>query len=256
VQLDLFLDSREVLIANEAVEALVARDATRAAAKVDELAEEGPNHPALPALQLMTRALASWERPAADSAAIARRVARLQDEVAPAAAAVLGASARLFVHPFLLELAETARGLPYDAAHPQAHRAHLCLLGGDYDDAEEAVRAIADWRDNRDALHWLSVARYRREGLDAAREPVFQLAWRAPTKVPALLAELDDALLLREWNAFEAACAWPSIGGGRAAALVPRMVSLGASGCSRTVSGHGTSRNSSCKRGTPAAEVT
>ena len=211
MQLDLFLDSHEVVLANEAAAALLARDTPRAVAKVAQLDDEGPDHPALPALKLLADALTSWGPPPQEAAAIARCVAWLQQEVTPAATAALGSSAKAFLLPFLNELAEAARGLPYDSRYPDAHRARLCLLAGDYDGTEEAALGIPSWIGTPDALRWLSLARYGRGGLDAARGTVFQLAWRAPAALPPLVAELDDALLLREWHAFEAACAWDSV---------------------------------------------
>lgn len=221
MQLDLFLDSHEVVLANETVAALLARDPPRAAAKVGQLQDEGPDHPALPALKLLVDALTGWEPPAREPAAIARRVAWLQQEVTPAASAVLGGSARAFLLPFLHELADAARGLPYDGRYPDAHRARLCLLVGDYGGTEEAALAIPGWIGNPDALRWLSLARYGRDGLDATRGTLFQLAWRAPAALPPLLGELDDALLMREWHAFEAACAWASIAEDELAAWFP-----------------------------------
>jgi hypothetical protein len=211
VQLDLFLDSHEVVLANEAAAALLARDTPRAAAKVGQLEEEGTDHPALPALKVLANALSSWEAPALEAAAIAQRVTWLQREVAPAATAALGGSAQAFLLPFLHELAELARALPYDSHYPDAHRAGLCLLVGDYTGAEEAVLRIPNWTGNPDAQRWLGLARYRRDGLDAVRGTVFQLAWQTPAALPPLLGELDDALLLREWHAFEAACDWHSV---------------------------------------------
>ena len=211
MQLDLFLDSHEVVLANQVVEALLARDGMRATTAFAALAHDGPDHPALPALKILSCALAGWDPPEAQSAAIAQRMAWLEQDVVPAATAALGASAHQFLHPFLVELAEAARGLQYDAHHPCAYRAYICVQCGDYSGAEQAVLATPDWVQNRDALHWLSVARYRRDGLDAARGTVFQLAWREPARLAALLTELDDRLLLREWNAFEAACPWRGI---------------------------------------------
>ena len=221
MQLDLFLDSHEVVLVNEAVVAVLEHDGLRAAAKVDELEHERSDHPAVPILKVLAGALTGWEPAAVETSAIARRVAWLQQEVTPAAAAVLRGSAPAFLHPFLHELAEAARGLPYDSRHPDAHRARLCLLAGDDSGAEAAVLAIPNWIRNRDALRWLSIARYRRDGLGAARGTLFQLAWGAPATLPALLTELDDALLMREWHAFEATCVWDSIPGEDLAAWFP-----------------------------------
>lgn len=212
MQLDLFLDSHEVVLANEVVAALLARDAGAARTACAALAQEGPDHPALAALQVLCRALGGWSTPQPRASAIAQRARELQQDVVPAASAVLGASAAQFLHPFYRELAEAARAVAYDPRFPGAYRAHLCLQYGDFDAAEAEALGIANWVQNADALHWISLARHRRDGLDAARATVFQLAWRAPARLAALLNELDDRLLQREWNAFEAACAWDGVG--------------------------------------------
>jgi hypothetical protein len=57
----------------------------------------------------------------------------------------------------------------------------------------------------------LTVARYRRHGLAAARPTLFALAWHAPQRLAAVRAELADELLEREWHAFERACEWGSV---------------------------------------------
>ena len=210
-QLDLFLDSRAVALANEAIDALSARDAVRAPVSLDRLRREAPDHPALPALETLTGALAGWRQPGADPAAIARAVEWLDDEIAPAARRALGPAALAFVGGFFRDLAGAARALPYEPARATAHRAWLCLRCGEWADAEEAARAIPGATRNPDALHWLCVARYRRYGLAAARSSLFALAWHAPQRLPSILAELDDELLDRDWQAFDRASEWESV---------------------------------------------
>ncbi len=211
VQLDLFLDSRAVTLANEAIGALSARDGVRALAGLDRLRREAPDHPALSALETLTGALAGWREPDRDPAAIVRTVQRLDDEITPAAERALGPAARAFVRGFFHDLAGAARGLAYEPAYAAAHRASLCLRCGEWADAEEAARAIPGSNRNPDALHWLCVARYRRYGLAAARSALFALAWQAPQRLPSLLAELGDELLERGWQAFERASEWESV---------------------------------------------
>lgn len=210
-QLDLFLHSRAVTLANEAIDALSARDAAHAAASLDGLRREAPDHPALPALDTLTGALAGWREPGADPAAIFRAVQWLDDEIAPAAGQALGPAAQALVRGFFHDLAGAARGLGYEPARPTAHRAWLCLRCGEWAEAEEAARAIPGSNRNPDALHWLGVARYRRYGLAAARASLFALAWHAPHRLPSILAELGDELLDRDWQAFEGACEWESV---------------------------------------------
>ena len=210
-QLDLFLDSRAVMLANEAVDALSARDAARAPASLDRLRREGPDHPALPALETLASALAGWRKPDTDPAAIIRAVQWLDNEIAPAAGRALGPAAQAFVGGFFRDLAGAARALPYEPARATAHRAWLCLRCGEWEEAEEAARAIPGATRNPDALHWLCVARYRRYGLAAARSSLFALAWHAPQRLPSILAELDDELLDRDWQAFDRASEWESV---------------------------------------------
>ena len=210
-QLDLFLDSRAVALANEAIDALSARDAVRAPASLDRLRREAPDHPALPALEILTGALAGWRQPGADPAAIVRAVQWLDNEIAPAARRALGPAALAFVGGFFRDLADAARGLAYEPARATAHRAWLCLRCGEWEEAEEAARAIPGATRNPDTLHWLCVARYRRYGLAAARSSLFALAWHAPQRLPSILAELDDELLDRDWQAFDRASEWESV---------------------------------------------
>jgi hypothetical protein len=210
-QLDLFLDSRAVMLANDAVGALAARDAAQAGVALERLQNEAPDHPALPALRTSVRGLAEWRPPRADPQAILAAVRWLDDELAPAARQVLGDAAPAFVAEFFREMAQDARGVAYEPAHAQAHRAALCLRCGEWAEAEEAAAAIPGATRRADPLQWLTVARYRRDGLAAARPTLFALAWHAPLRLAAVRAELADDLLEREWQAFERACEWESV---------------------------------------------
>ena len=55
---------------------------------------------------------------------------------------------------------------------------------------------------------WLAVARYRIDGLDTCLAPLMRLALLAPERLSIALAEIDDPLLQRDWNAFHVACDW------------------------------------------------
>ncbi|HTS52618.1 MAG TPA: hypothetical protein VMH26_05035 [Burkholderiales bacterium] len=211
IQLDLFLDSRAVVLANEVVTALLARDAARAQERLDEMKRDAHDHPGLPALSTLVSALAQWRMPAREPAQIALLVAQLESEFGPAAEAGLGLEAPLFLAPFFRELAAAADGLSYDRGNPTAYRAALCLRCGDFSDAEQAALAVANWSETPDALHWLTLARYRLHGVDAARASLFALAWREPNRLATVLTELSDELLDRQWLAFERACDWDDI---------------------------------------------
>src|SRR5262245_28556546 len=155
------------MLANDAVGALVARDAARAGVALERMRSEAHDHPALPALRTSVRGLAEWRRPGADPQAILAAVRWLDDELAPAARQVLGDAASAFVAEFFRDMAQDARGVAYEPAHAQAHRAALCLRCSEWAEAEEAATAIPGATRRADPLQWLTVARYRLHGLAA-----------------------------------------------------------------------------------------
>ncbi|MGF6301181.1 MULTISPECIES: hypothetical protein [Paraburkholderia] len=71
----------------------------------------------------------------------------------------------------------------------------LWLLAGDRAAAIEAVEAIESWSRIPAPLAWMTEARYRAAGLDAAWPLLAQLAWLAPARFVALLPALGDASL-------------------------------------------------------------
>jgi hypothetical protein len=210
-QLDLFLDSRAVMLANDATGALLARDAERARGAMRRLRVEAPDYPGIDALETLTTALATWSSPGADGSGIVRAVDWLDREVAPAANRLLGDAASQFIAGFFRDLAEAARGLAYDPAWPQTHRASLCLRAGEWEEAGAAADSIPQASANPDAIHWRCAACYRRYGLDAARIELFALAWRAPQRFASVRTELGDEVLDREWQRFEGASDWESV---------------------------------------------
>ena len=220
-QLDLFLDSRAVALANEILAAVLMRDDRAALVGLRQARLEGHDHPALPALERLTRALVDWRPPARNAHAIAKVVAGLDQNVVPAAQSALGDRAQGFVAGFFDQLSELARDLPYDPAHRGAHRASLRLRCADFIGAEQAAQSIPGWTTMPDALHWITIARYRLHGLEAARSTLFAFAWVEPGGVERLLRELNDEVLDRDWRAFEAACDWDSIPAGTLPAWFP-----------------------------------
>ncbi len=121
-QLDLFLDSRAVMLAKEAAECLLARDAQGAASALAELKREDPAYPAAGALSLLLQFASEWQPLPRHAFEIARAAGRLED-IAPAASLALGERGRPFVQRYHLELAAAGAALPYDQAHPEAHPA-------------------------------------------------------------------------------------------------------------------------------------
>lgn len=208
VQLDLFLDSRVVVLANDVIHALLARDAARATVVLERLRMEEPGHHLLSALEGLRRTLEAWPAPSTSAADIERAIHWLETDVHSVAQAALGENASNFMLPFWRDLANAPGANVYDARSPQAYRAALYLRCGDPEAAAAAAQAVERPDTNADALHWLAVARYRMEGLDACRMPLIRLALLAPQRLPATLQEIDDPLLNRDWYAFQATCHW------------------------------------------------
>ena len=139
---------------------------------------------------------------------IAAVIGRLDGEVHPAALAVMGSKAADFMRPFWHDLAHAARLHAYDAAFPQSFCAGLYLRYGDARATARTAESIPDWERNADALHWLAMARYRIDGLDACLAPLMRLALLAPPHLSIAIAEINDPLLQQDWRAFHLACDW------------------------------------------------
>ena len=67
---------------------------------------------------------------------------------------------------------------------------------------------LPNWERNADALLWIATARYRIDGLDTCLAPLMRLALLAPERLSVALAEIDESLLQRDWNAFHLTCDW------------------------------------------------
>jgi hypothetical protein len=207
-QLDLFLHSRAELFANEACNALLARDALRCSVAHQQLQSEAPAHPQLEALKTLCAALSSAPAAGADARTVAERVRWLDIQVETAARLALGSSAPLFMKPLWRELADAVHDQPYHEANPETYCAELYLRGDDPESAERAALRISNSAMEPAALHWRAVAGFRSQGIAAARPPLFRLAWLAPQCVPRSVDAIADAQLASDWNEFWGDCDW------------------------------------------------
>ncbi|MFM9889000.1 MAG: hypothetical protein ACKVQT_38745 [Burkholderiales bacterium] len=211
-QLDLFRDTRAVMLANDVADALLATDAARARRVFADLLREAPRHPAAIAMQVLIDFVERWQLPAPRASDIARMAGWIAAEIRPAARQALGSNDVAFIRPFYRALADCAIGLDYDPGHPAGHRADLCLQCDAFTAAEAASLSIPRWQVNPDALAWLTTARYRLYGLDAARPSLFALAWCGPKRCESVITTLADPALDRDWRAFLGASEWESVG--------------------------------------------
>jgi hypothetical protein len=203
-QLDLFAHSRDVMLCNDAVDALLRRDPAASAATRRALADFVPGHDAQPPLQSLGDALAANHGAAfADLAEADAARQHLAHSVAPAAQTLLRQSATPWLAPLWRQLAERAAALPFRAAHTEAHAAALWLQAGDAAAAIRAVQGIESWRRIPAPLAWMAQARHAADGLDAAWPLLVELAWLAPAWLAICARAIADPLLDRLVRRFD-----------------------------------------------------
>jgi hypothetical protein len=206
LQLDLFAHSRDVMLRNDALQALQQRAALRAHAARAALAAEVPADPLLPALATLAHELERRDdAPFADHDALAAERRRLDTESAPAACRAFGeADAAAWLRPLRRTLAQRAAALPFVAARADDHAAPLWLQAEAWAEAAAAVQRIESWRRIPAPLAWMLEARCRADGIGACWPLLAELAWLAPQRLAALRPRLPDPLLQRPLQRFDA----------------------------------------------------
>lgn len=197
MQLDIFADSRDVMLRNDVADALQRRDAVAARGALQLLLSEHPSDDLLPALGTLTRALGE-QRPErfGDHDALQHARGEITREVMPAAARVFGAAAgSAWVAPFWRALAHAAAHLPLCRNEHDAHAVPLWLKVEDWVAAQEAVARIASWRRIPTTLCWMAEAQYHQRGLEAIWPLLAELAWLSASRLDGLMHRLKDSCL-------------------------------------------------------------
>ncbi len=205
-QLDLFADSRDLMLRNDLLDAVLARDALAAQRAVVALAVAYPSDPALADAPCLVRELAAGPAPTFDRAAeAATALAAIEERLAPATQRLLGASASAaWLLPCWRDLARRAAPLHFSPTEATTHAAALWLRAGDWVDAAAAVETIESWRRMPQPLAWMVLARWHVLGTEATWPLLAELAWIAPQRMPDLLKALPDTRLHRLMQRFEA----------------------------------------------------
>ncbi|SDR61520.1 hypothetical protein [Paraburkholderia tuberum] len=205
MQLDIFNDSRDVMLRNDVLSALQQYDAAGGRRALQALANEYPDDDAVMYFGAIVNALEGRSTVPFDrhDAALQARQA-LSQEVQPAVArAFPGQGGATWLAPLWAELAGRAAALPFRADHADAHAAPLFLLAARWAEATDSISRIASWRRIPAPLCWMTEARYRLDGLDAAWPLLIELAWLSPSRFDQLLSRLDDACVNRLRRAFD-----------------------------------------------------
>jgi hypothetical protein len=206
MQLDIFDDSRDLMLRNDVLHALERLDAAAAQLAWQQLQAAYAQDETLPLLQRLIGALHHPDAAAfADAAEASAALHGLRDGTVPAARRLWDAkTADAWLAPLWAGLARRAAALPYDAAAPDLHAAALWLNAGDFGAAAHAVTGIASWRRIPVPLAWMTEARHRLDCLDASWALLTELAWLAPQRFDMLLPRLRDPLLTRLRRQFDA----------------------------------------------------
>ena len=202
-QLDLFEHSRDTMLRNDVLDALLRGDAGAATRARQALQDFDPRHEVIDALASLIEALEC----AGDKtrftthadAALAR--GHLAQTVTPIAQAQFGAApAAAWLAPLWCRLAERAEALAFSAAQTEDHAAPLWLRVAGAAAASQAVKAverIESWRRIPVPLGWMTRARHRNEGLDSIWPLLAELAWLAAPRLDQTARALADPLLTR-----------------------------------------------------------
>lgn len=206
MQLDIFDDSRDVMLRNDVLHALEQRDAQAARAVWLKLEQEYPGDDTLPPLDLLIHTLQHADAaPFVDAAQASQALQHMQCDIEPAAQRLWGApAAASWLAPLWRQLAQRAAGFGFRADQAEIHAAALWLRAGDFAAAAAAAQQIESWRRIPAPLSWMSEARFRLDGLDPHWGLLAELAWLSPQRFDVLMRRLGDPVLTRLRRRFDA----------------------------------------------------
>lgn len=208
-QLDIFNDSRDVMLRNDLVQAFQAYDVAGAQAAVDKLHCEYPDDPMLADASVLLRAVQARSSPATSigfcqHADLRRHRLALLDILAPAAHRWMDArTAQTWLHPFWLNLIARSNALVFRADAEQDHAAWMWLQLQDWQTCADQVAQIESWRRIPAPLAWMTQAKLQLTGLRATWPLLAELAWLAPQRLPALTVATPAPQLQRLMEQFE-----------------------------------------------------
>lgn len=213
MQLDIFEHSRDTMLRNDVLDALLRTDAAASQVAWQRLDAEYPLDASLPPLARLIAALAQRDAtPFADQDGVRGARLALSDEVEPAARRLFGVTAgAAWLLPLWREAAQRAEPIAWQGARAQDHAAPLWLRAGEWARAMAAIERIESWRRIPAPLAWMAEACWRLDGLGGHdAEPgrgwalLAELAWLAPARLETLSLRLADAALDRLRKKFDA----------------------------------------------------
>lgn len=194
MQLDLFDDSRDVMLNNAVLTAFAAHDTDAVIQAVAALHAEFPQYDDLPRHRRLLEQLSDFWRNLQPTG-LQTRHRQLIETLLPLAGQLFGsARATVWVRPLWAALARTAGALDYDDAHPEIHAAPLWLAAEAPDRARSAIEKIPSWRRIPAPLAWMSEIEIRHGAPEAWWPLLAELAWLAPERLESLLVTAPVAV--------------------------------------------------------------
>jgi hypothetical protein len=202
-QLDLFLDGGDVLLVHEILTGLISRDVERTETVLHRLGQEHPHHPDLVALTVLVEALTAPAPAAATHVALGEHIELTERRLVPAARRFLGADSDAFLRPIWQMLAVAATGLPFDAAHPRAHRGWLCQQYGEWADVRSAVENEPAWADTPLLRYWMGLAQQHLGEPEVAIRLWLPLCWMDSQLFETHAPTVANSTIRAAWMAFD-----------------------------------------------------
>ena len=208
-QLDIFADSLPVQHANALIAALARFDRAACWPALQALADVDPAHSGLARLRALCEFVTNWpaagDDPVApdDVAAVADAERMIAERILPAAEA-MGRVGTVLLRRCWSDLAKRSEVAGIGPQHPEAFAAELHLRAGQPRDAVRTARDLPGADLRAAAQRWLALGNYRCGEKEASLTSVLRYAWLAPQRFNALVEEMSDPELARNWRSFEA----------------------------------------------------
>lgn len=135
--------------------------------------------------------------------ALSERIELTERRLVPTAHRFLGADSDAFLRPMWQTLAVTANGLPFDAAHPRAHRSWLCQQYGEWADVRAAIENEPAWADTPLLRYWMGLAQQHLGAPEVAIRLWLPLCWMDPRLFEAHAPAVPNSTIRAAWIAFE-----------------------------------------------------
>jgi hypothetical protein len=203
MQLDLFLDSRDTQLRNEAINALRRRDGEALRQAIAGLRAEYPGDNGLADLDLLTGVEDEITDVPNEPARIAERLAFIDTEMFPALRRLLGKdNAARWLEPVFSGLAGAPAASVFRREHAFTHAGALFLRGSGLVAARAAIRHIPSWRRIPEPLAWMTEIAWRENRPEEYWPLSVELAWIAPPLFDSVLSRAAPEAVRHLYGAF------------------------------------------------------